>query len=200
METILADVSIEEDRLRLFETVKGSCPELNVLINNAGIQQRLDLSEMDWEVWKKEIATNLEAPIHLCGLFAPFLEGKENAQIINVGSGLAFRPPVHVPVYGATKAGIHSFTFALREQLWEKGITVMEIIPPAVNTNLGGAGVHAAGVDLDEFADSVYRDILDRKDEIVYGFSAMTADRTRREMETDARRGTKRSQSLENGN
>ena len=73
-------------------------------------------------------------------------------------------------------------------------------IPPAVNTNLGGAGVYAAGVDLDEFADSVYRDILDRKDEIVYGFSAISANRTRREMETDARRGTKRSQSLKNGN
>ncbi len=187
LETVLCDVSAETDRVKLLETVQEKYPALNILINNAGIQQRLDLTAMDWAVWKKEIATNLEAPIHLCGLFVPFLAGKENAEIINVGSGLAFRPPVWVPVYGATKAGVHSFTFTLREQLRDKGITVREIVPPAVNTDLGGPGLHTAGADLNEFADSVYADILAGAEEIGFGYTKGMADRTRREMEEAAR-------------
>lgn len=188
LETVFADVSFEADRIRLFETIKEKYPGTNILINNAGIQQRLDLTAMDWAVWKKEIATNFEGPIHLCGLFIPFLSGKENARIINVSSGLAFRPPVWVPVYGATKAGIHSFTFTLREQLKDKGIMVQEIVPPAVRTNLGGPGIHDNGADLDAFADSVYSDLLAGKEEICFGFTNGTADRTRREMEEGARR------------
>ena len=186
LQTILADISLEEDRIRLFETMKKEYPMLNVLINNAGIQQRVDVSNMDWATWKKEIATNFEAPIHLCGLFAPFLEGKENAEIINVSSGLAFWPPVWVPVYGATKAGLHSFTFTLRAQLQKKGIHVREIIPPAVNTNLGGAGIHVYGADLDEFADSVYRDIQNGLEEIGFGRTTSAVDMTRRELEAAA--------------
>ena len=76
---LLADVSIEEDRIRLFETVARDYPDVNIVINNAGIQQRVNLMELDWEVWKKEIDTNFDAPIHLSGLFAPFLKGKEHA-------------------------------------------------------------------------------------------------------------------------
>ena len=181
---ILADVSLEEDRVRLFETVSGDYPDVNIVINNAGIQQRLDLMQLDWSVWKKEIDTNFDAPIHLCGLFAPFLQGKEHAVLVNVSSGLAFRPPTWVPVYGATKAGIHSFTYTLREQLKGQGIEVIEIIPPAVNTNLGGPGVHAHAVSVDAFADSVYAQLLEGKEEIGFLYTEKMAGKTRKEMET----------------
>ena len=180
---LLADVSREEDRVQLFKTVSEQYPEVNVLINNAGIQQRLDLMKLDWEVWKKEIDTNFDAPIHLCGLFAPFLKGKEHALIVNVSSGLAFRPPVNVPVYGAAKAGIHSFTYTLREQLKDQGIDVIEIIPPAVNTNLGGPGVHAHAVSVDEFADSVYAELLKGHEEIGFLYTVKMVGKTRKEME-----------------
>ena len=186
LKTISADVSSEEDRILLFETVKKAYPDTNILINNAGIQQRIDLSAMDWQIWKKEISTNLEAPMHLSGLFVPFLMGKENAQIINVTSGLAFRPPLWAPVYGATKAGLHSFTFVLREQLREKGVAVKEIIPPAVGTNLGGGASPGFGADLDEFADSVYQDLLTDKEEVGFGYTSSTIDMTRRTLEADA--------------
>ncbi len=192
LKTILADVSREEDRIRLFETVKTSYPDTNILINNAGIQQRIDVTTMDWQAWKNEINTNLEAPMHLSGLFAPFLVGKENAQIINVTSGLAFRPPLWAPVYGATKAGMHSFTFVLREQLREKGVTVKEIIPPAVGTNLGGGTAPGFGANVDEFADSVYRDLLTEKEEVGFGYTSSTIDRTRRDLEVDAIRMSQR--------
>ena len=184
LKTISADISSEEDRLLLFEAVKKIYPDTNILINNAGIQQRIDVSTMDWQMWKKEINTNLEAPMHLSGLFIPFLAGKENAQIINVTSGLAFMPAIWVPVYGATKAGLHAFTFVLREQLREKGVAVKEIIPPAVKTNLGGA--HGFGADLKEFADSVYKDLQTEMAEIGFDYTNNTADTTRRELESRA--------------
>ena len=186
LKTILADVSREEDRLRLFETVKTSYPDTNILINNAGIQQRIDVTDMDWQIWNNEINTNMEAPMHLSGLFVPFLKGKENAEIINVTSGLAFRPPLWAPIYGATKAGMHSFTFVLREQLREKGVAVKEIIPPAVGTNLGGGVSQGFGADLDEFADSVYQDLLTDKEEVGFGYTSSTIDMTRRTLEADA--------------
>ena len=192
LKTILADVSLEEDRNHLFETVKTACPDTNILINNAGIQQKIDVTAMDWQLWKNELNTNLEGPMHLCGLFAPFLAGKENAQIINVSSGLAFRPPVWAPVYGATKAGMHSFTFVLREQLREKGVAVKEIIPPAVGTNLGGGVSQGYGADLDEFADSVYKDLLSDKEEVGFGYTNSIADMTRRTLEQDALEVSKR--------
>ena len=186
LKTILADVSREEDRIRLFDTVKTSYPDTNILINNAGIQQRIDVTAMDWTAWKNELDTNLEAPMHLSGLFVPFLAGKENAQIINVTSGLAFRPPLWAPVYGATKAGMHSFTFVLREQLRGKGVAVKEIIPPAVGTNLGGGTNPGFGANIDEFADSVYQDLLTEKEEVGFGYTSGTIDMTRRTLEADA--------------
>ena len=186
LQTILADVSKEEDRVRLFETVKTSYPDTNILINNAGIQQRIDVTDMDWQTWKNEIDTNLEAPMHLSGLFTPFFMGKRNAQIVNVTSGLAFRPPLWAPVYGATKAGMHSFTFVLREQLREKGVAVKEVVPPAVGTNLGGGVSQGFGADLDDFADSVYQDLLTEKEEVGFGYTNNTIDMTRRELESDA--------------
>jgi len=192
LETVLCDVSREEDRIRLFETVRDQYPETNILINNAGIQQVLDVTQMDWAAWRKELDTDLLAPVHLSGLFIPFLTGKENAWIVNVSSGLAFFPPIRKPVYGAAKSGLHAFTFTMRQQLVDTGVGVVEIIPPAVNTNLGGAGVHAAGADVDEFADSVYADLGRGAEEIFFGFGAKNADRTRRELEAGAIAADKR--------
>lgn len=185
--TILSDVSIEEERVKLFKTIESEYPDLNVLVNNAGIQLRTSPINMDWEAWKREIETDFSAPLHLCGLFAPFLKGKKNAQIINVSSGLAFMPLAMLPVYCATKAGLHSFTFAIRTALKNEGIKVTEIIPPAVNTNLGGHEINSPfAADLDEFADSVYKDLKAGLEEIGFGHTKKSADRTRRELENAA--------------
>ena len=140
--------------------------------------------EMDWESWNSEIETNFTAPVHLCGLFAPFLKGKEHPVIVNVSSGLGFRPFGHMPVYCATKAGLHAFTYALREQMKGYGIEVIEIIPPSVDTNLGGPGVHSGATDLDEFTDSVYAELIEGHEEIGYQFTRQFVGRTKQEMQS----------------
>jgi uncharacterized oxidoreductase len=65
-----------------------------------------------------------------------------------VASGLGFSPLARVPVYSATKAAMHSFTLSLRQQLSGTPIEVIEIIPPAVDTDLGGPGLHTFGVPM----------------------------------------------------
>ncbi len=149
------DVSQEKERLDFVARVTLEHPALNVLINNAGVQNRPAplVEPQDWSKHRLEISTNLEAPIHLSLLFIPHLQKQTHPVIINVSSGLAFTPLSFMSTYCLTKAALHSFTMSLRHQLKATPIQVVELIPPAVNTDLGGTGLHTAGVNLDEFAD-----------------------------------------------
>lgn len=173
--TYVSDLSVEADRIALFEWVTANYPKVNVLVNNAGIQQRFNVLKADakneWSYFNKEITINMEAAIHMSMLFAPYFSKKENAAIINVTSGLAFTPMVIAPIYSATKAAMHSFTVSLRHQLSDTSIEVIEVAPPAVNTDLGGAGLHTAGEPLNEFADGIFQGLKDGKVEIGYGSS-----------------------------
>ena len=171
LHTRVCDVSDASDRESLYAWVTREFPELNVLVNNAGIQQRVNLLEAnkEWSYYHQEIAANLEGPIHLTMLFLPHLLQKENAAIVNVSSGLGVTPAAWVPIYSATKAAMHSFTITLRLQLSKTSVQVIEVLPPAVNTDLGGVGLHTFGAPVNEFADAVFRGLESGDLEIGYG-------------------------------
>ncbi|QDP39015.1 SDR family oxidoreductase [Radiobacillus deserti] len=190
LHTKVCDVAKEEERLALFEWVTVHYPDMNILVNNAGIQQRVNLQKMneDWEAYQKEIQINVEGPIHLSSLFLQHLVKQEQAAIINVSSGLALMPGVWVPIYSATKAAIHSFTVSLRIQLEKSNIDVYEILPPAVNTDLGGQGLHTFGAPLHDFTDSVYERYLKGEETIGYGDSEGRLDRSVRELEESSKK------------
>jgi len=135
----VCDVSDGKNRKSLFNWVEDNFDDLNVLINNAGIQRVVDLKKgtPDPFAGENEIETNLVAPIYLSAYFIPLLIKKKEAAIINVSSGLGFVPIASMPVYCATKAAIHSFTQSLRHQLRDTSIKIFEIIPPMVDTELG---------------------------------------------------------------
>jgi uncharacterized oxidoreductase len=101
---------------------------------------------------------------------------------MNVSSGLAFVPAAFAPIYSATKAAIHSFTLSLRHQLSETNIKVIDIVPPAVNTNLGGPGLHTFGVPVHDFVNSVLERIQKGETEIGYGFSEESRLASREEL------------------
>jgi uncharacterized oxidoreductase len=111
-------------------------PNLNVLINNAGIMRGEDLKAPNIQDAEDIITTNLLGPIRLTGALLPHLQKQEAAAIINVSSGLAFVPFPSTPTYSATKAALHSYTESLRVHLKDTSIEVIEIIPPAVATDL----------------------------------------------------------------
>ncbi|WP_129729875.1 SDR family oxidoreductase [Ectobacillus funiculus] len=185
--TRVCDVTIEAERVALFEWVTSQYPELNVVVNNAGIQQRYNILEAnakeDWSYFSKEITANVEAPIHLAMLFAPYFANKEDAAIINVTSGLAFTPMAIAPIYSATKAALHSFSMSLRYQLSSTSVKVIEVAPPAVNTDLGGVGLHTFGVPVDEFADGIFKGLEEGKNEIGYGTSEKAMRMSREEID-----------------
>ncbi|MGK6319251.1 SDR family oxidoreductase [Sphingomonas sp. DT-204] len=119
-------------------TVTADHPELNVLLNNAGIMKAEDLTaeHIELSVAETTIATNLLAPIRLTAALLPHLQRQPRSTIVNVSSGLAFVPLAITPTYNATKAAIHSYTIALRRQLRNTPVEVLELIPPAVQTDL----------------------------------------------------------------
>lgn len=182
--TFVCDIEKEGERQALLETVTAAFPNLDVLVNNAGIQQRVQLtSQASWPDLQQEIKINFEAPVHLCTLFIPHLLRKAKATIINVTSGLSFAPLASVPIYSATKAALHSFTLSLRYQLSATSIDVVELIPPAVKTDLGGPGLHSFGVDLDAFADWAFKQLREGEIEVTYGSSEVSSQASRTELQ-----------------
>jgi uncharacterized oxidoreductase len=167
------DLSLAREREDLYRWISEEHADLNVLVNNAGIQQRMSIADSSfYTLAKDEIAINIEAPLHLISLFSNL---KSLNTIINITSGLAFVPMAIMPVYCASKAFFHSFTLSLRHQFKTKNIEVIELIPPALNTDLGGKGLHTYAPPVSEFIEAVFTQLKAGKTEISYGFSeAMT--------------------------
>jgi uncharacterized oxidoreductase len=167
------DLLKPEEREDLYNWISEKHGDLNVLINNAGIQQWVSLSDADFfQRAKEEISINVEAPVHLTSLFTNL---KSLNTIINITSGLSFVPMSRMPIYCASKAFFHSFTLSLRHLLKSKNIEVIELIPPALNTELGGKGLHTSSPPVSEFIEAVFMQLMLNKTEISYGFSeAMT--------------------------
>ena len=181
LHTRVCDVAKPNEREELIDWATNEFPELNVIVNNAGIQRSVDLTAGEaWDATSSEITINLEAPIHLSQLVYKHIATKKAAAIVNVTSGLSFVPLANVPVYCATKAALHSFTLSLRWQLKATGVEVVEIIPPAVDTDLQAPGLHTFGVNVDEFADHVFAELEKGETEIAFG-TALAGSRASRE-------------------
>jgi uncharacterized oxidoreductase len=133
-----SDVSDPKAIAVLYKEVILRFPELNILINNAGEMRKINLHDpsVDLQNITREIEINLMGPIRMVQQFLPHLKTKKSAAIINVTSGLALVPFPSSPIYGATKAGLRSYTQSLRVQLKRTNIKVFELIAPAANTSL----------------------------------------------------------------
>jgi uncharacterized oxidoreductase len=174
--TKMCDLSIEADRIELYNWVSENHADLNVLVNNAGIQNWMNISDIDFYYkTSNEISINVLAPIHLT---TQFINLEKLDTIINVTSGLAFVQLSKVPVYCATKAFFRSFTLSLRHMLKSKNIEVIEMIPPALNTDLGGKGLHDGHPPVSDFVNAVFQQLKEGKTELTFGFSEMMANAT----------------------
>jgi uncharacterized oxidoreductase len=156
MHAMTLDIEDEASVRTFASSVVAAHPALNVLVNNAGIMRREDLTRSrDLRDAEDTIATNLLGPIRLTDALIDHLVGQPDAAIVNVSSGLAFVPLSGTPTYNATKAAIHSYSVSLREQLKGK-VEVVELAPPAVRTELTpGQSQQEAYMPLDDFTDEV---------------------------------------------
>jgi uncharacterized oxidoreductase len=138
MVSLNLDISDPEAIQDFAARVTKEHPSLNVLINNAGIMRAENLQALPAGLADSEavITTNLLGPIRLTAALLPHLRKQTHAAVINVSSGLAFVPLPVTPTYSATKAALHSYTLSLRIQLADTPVEVIEIIPPAVATDL----------------------------------------------------------------
>ncbi|MQA81608.1 MAG: SDR family NAD(P)-dependent oxidoreductase [Streptosporangiales bacterium] len=129
-------------------------PTLNVLIAMAGIMRVEDWHSPEGFLASAEstVTTNLLGPIRLIGAFIEHLQGRPDATIVTVSSGLGFAPLKVTPTYNATKAAIHMLSESIRVQLADTSVRIVELVPPAVRTSLlPGQETSEFAMPLDEF-------------------------------------------------
>ena len=121
---------------RLAAELADRHPDLNTVINNAGVMSTEDLLAGNGHAAETTVAVNLLGPIRLTAMLLPGLLSQRHAAIINVSSALAVVPKATVPTYCATKAALHSYTQSLRWQLRDTSVEVIEVLPPRVETQI----------------------------------------------------------------
>jgi uncharacterized oxidoreductase len=137
LHVIQSDVANTTQIAALAARVKADFPKLDVLMNNAGIMLHKDLKvpAADLAELMAEMNINVGGVIGMTSAFIDILTVNRGT-LINVSSGLAFVPLPSAPIYSASKAAIHSYTQSLRFQLENTGVEVIELMPPAVKTDL----------------------------------------------------------------
>lgn len=170
VEAFRCDIATCQDVLALVRAVRDRHGCLDALINNAGVMEQVNL--LDGSVSDDriayEIGVNLTGTILLTRRFLPLLLASRDPVIVMISSGYALIPATRAPTYSASKAGLHSFTMALRRQLRGIGIRVVEVLPPLIDTPATRT-VKGPKMSPDELVDRVLRDIRLGRNEILPG-------------------------------
>jgi short-subunit dehydrogenase involved in D-alanine esterification of teichoic acids len=161
--------------------------DLDCVFLNSGIQRGFNFAKpetVDINVITEEVVVNYVSYLALTKAFLPFLQAKTtDSSLIYTSSGLALVPMTPCPNYCATKAALHHFILCLRRQLQGWKIKVIEIFPPAVQTELHDErhqpdikNGHLIGMPLDEFTEEAYRGLVEGKDQIPIGMAHRVFD------------------------
>jgi uncharacterized oxidoreductase len=175
MKHYFLDVTDRDSIRAAASRVLAEFPGLNCVFNNSGVQRRHNFAagSIDDAAIVAEIQTNLLGLIRVTSEFLPHLLNRPDAVLLNVSSGLAFVPLAVFPVYCATKAAVHSFSLSLRQQLKSSAVKIIELIPPYVATELGGALQAPDGamnqMPLQAFIAETMKELAGGADEIAIG-------------------------------
>ena len=147
---------------------------INILINNAGVQDDLRVADASYghEAIEREVAVNLTAPVALTRALLPHLQSRSCASIVNVTSSLAYIPKRTSAVYGATKAGLRLFSDALRVQLRGSSVGVIEVVMPLVDTPMT-AGRGSGKISAEAAAAALVAGINSGRDRVYVGKARM---------------------------
>ncbi|MBC8448539.1 MAG: SDR family NAD(P)-dependent oxidoreductase [Chloroflexi bacterium] len=131
---IAADLTDEQDRLRVVEEVRTVYGTADVLINSAGIGWYGFGAEMPWTLALQMMRINMAAVVHLTLLFLQDVKERNSGHIINVGSIAGSLPSQGVAVYSATKSFTDTFTTSLYRELRGSNVHVSVVKPGPVST------------------------------------------------------------------
>lgn len=171
------DVTDDLEVRMLVDDIEEDFDGIDILINNAGIMNLIDTGSEENDIQKvlQEIEINYASPVRLLHYFLPQLKNSKNGTLINVSSGLAYVTYSQAPIYSGTKAALHFWTQAIRPQLKQHNIKVVELLPPVVDTKL------AKEADLKDdslkpmptkkLAELFWKDFTNGKEEITPGIS-----------------------------
>lgn len=131
-------------------------PQTNVLIPMAGIMRPEDVHDDGFlDTAEAIVTTNVLGPIRVWAAFSAFLAAKDSATLMTVSSGLGFTPLPLTPTYDASEAAVHMLSEAWRVQLADTGVQVVELVPPAVKTDLMPGPNQDRAMPLEAFLDEV---------------------------------------------
>ena len=154
--TVEIDTADPASILRARDEVVARHPELDAVVLMAGIMEAEEFKDpSSLEIAERTVVTNLLGPIRLVHAFLPQLRSRGSATIVTVSSGLASVPLAVTPTYNATKAAVHSLSETLRVQLETTGVRVVELVPPATQTDLMGLKDNPTALPLEDFLDEV---------------------------------------------
>lgn len=135
-EVFVADATVEADFARLDEEVSAKLGKIQILVNNAGMNLRKNITDFTLEEWKLVIDTNLTSVFLACRQFVPHMKGTGYGRIINLTSMMAHISLPQRTAYSASKAAILGLTKALALELATEGITVNGISPGPIGTEI----------------------------------------------------------------
>lgn len=137
LSTIACDVTDPASVDRMGDRLEQDFPDLDIVINNAAVNRPLDIHDDDAaEQIAHEVDVNIMGTVNVTTRLLPQLEARPEAVLAVVTSGIAYAPAADVPGYSMTKAAVHSFARSLRWKLRDTSVRVVEIVPPAVDTEM----------------------------------------------------------------
>jgi short-subunit dehydrogenase involved in D-alanine esterification of teichoic acids len=166
IETLVCNLGDSASVQKLIDDILTNHKDVNIVINNAGIQNNYTWTEEKdgYNKIEHEIRVNLTSPMQIIYGLLPLLITRPISAIVNISSALAFAPKKSAPIYCATKAAIHNGTKALRYQLESTSVKVFEIIPSLVDTPMTegrGKGKITPKQLVDEFLSHFEKDRLE---------------------------------------
>jgi short-subunit dehydrogenase len=139
VEVLPADLTDPSARAGLWEAVEGLGLQVDVLVNNAGFSTIGRVAEADVERELAMVRTDVEAVVDLTTRALPGMAARGGGGVLNVASTAAFQPIPGQAGYGASKAFVLSYSYAIRQELRSTGVAVTALCPGPVSTEFGEA-------------------------------------------------------------
>jgi uncharacterized oxidoreductase len=158
MDSVELDIANPMNIAAIAKKLIADYPALNVLINNAGIMLMDDAAgKIDDQLLTSTVTTNLLGPIRLTSALIEHLKKRPKAAIVYNTSALAFVPLALTAVYSATKAALHSYILSQRYKLKGTSVSVLEISPPWVRTDLLNSKEEPRAMPLKDFIEETMK-------------------------------------------